>query len=203
MKRTLLILALAVATFGLSAPRAARADSIIPTWLSTTSCGVGCWSWNYDVGFSANSQLIAVSTIVGDGTFTPSGAAVLTMYDFWGAFAVDLTLAPGWAGVLTTSPPAPILLASADCGGGAGSCAPDLPGILNVMFTYHGPTTTTGAAGISLGTFSIHSTALLEVLLVHLELAGLQRNNLILVLIMAPCPSLRACCCLAAACWVW
>ncbi|HWP84190.1 MAG TPA: PEP-CTERM sorting domain-containing protein [Terriglobia bacterium] len=161
MKKTLLIMALAVGMLGFGVPRTAQADSLIPTLIGIFDLGGGLWGWSYDVSLSAFSKLVPVTDI---DPVEPEGAGVLTMYDFWGA--VDIDLAPfiaavtpaDWVSALITSPPAPVIPPTADCGGGIGSCAPDLPGILNVMFGYVGPEIATGPAGISLGTFTIVST---------------------------------------------
>ena len=162
------LLAFTLLSFG---PNAAQADSLIPTWSSTTLFAPGLWSWNYTVSLSDNSSLIAVGAFPPAIPVAPAGAGVLTLYDFWGAVGTGTFIgavngAGGggggaglpalWTGVLTAATP-PILPTS-DCGGGPGTCAPDLPGILNVMFAYYGPTITTGAVSTPLGIFSIIST---------------------------------------------
>lgn len=159
MKRTLAnLLAISLLAIGLLgfSSRPAQADSIIPTLISITG-GPGAWSWNYDVSLSSFSVIKPLTAV--PPPFVPPDAGVLTMYDFGGATGAFVFAPAVWFGGLFTSPPAPILLPSTDCGLGPGSCTPDNPGVLNAMFGYIGPTITTGALGISLGTISIISTA--------------------------------------------
>ena len=166
MRRTitnlLAISLLAITLFGFS-PRAAQADSLIPTLVGIIPAGPGLWAWTYDVGISPNSLLT--------GWLAPPpgnqpGSGIVTLYDFAGVVGIGPTPA-GWTGFIGVSPPIAVLPAGQTCGGlPAVPCAPDSPGILNVMFAY-GPHFSLpggfpdiggfGSPGGSLGLFTIIS----------------------------------------------